>query len=89
MSKSTPREALTRAIDLLDGQAAVARETEVTPGAVWQWLQNGLPVSPQNRVLQLEALCIERLGLERVIELELTRHHFRPDIYPSVSEVVA
>lgn len=89
MESGSPREALRRAIDIFQSQDRLAAAMGVTQGAVSQWLSGGLPVSPKNRVLQLEAMVVDRVGAEQARQAGMTRHHFRPDIYPAESGVAA
>ena len=51
-------------------QVEFAAKLEVTPGAVWQWI-NGYGIAPENA-----------LKIERATEGRVTRHELRPDIYP-------
>lgn len=43
----TPYEALCTAIDILRSQAALARVCEVSPTAVWKWVQSSKRVPPE------------------------------------------
>ena len=49
METSDPTAALKRAIDIVGGPSAVARELDISPQAVGQWRR-----VPAERVLQLE-----------------------------------
>lgn len=66
----TSFEALEHAVALAGGQSAMARICGVSQPAVWKWLQSSKRV-PAEYVLRIEA----RTGV--------SRHHLRPDIYPS------
>jgi DNA-binding transcriptional regulator YdaS (Cro superfamily) len=66
----TPFEALQKAVATAGGQSALARICEVSQTAVWKWLQSSKRV-PADYVLRIEA------------STSVSRHHLRPDIYPS------
>jgi len=65
----TPFEALTLAVDKAGSQAEIARIAEVSPTAVWKWVQSSKRV-PAEFVLKIEAAT------------GVSRHDLRPDIYP-------
>ena len=65
----TPYEALLQAIDALGSQSELARVCEVSPTAVWKWVQSSKRL-PGNYVLRVEAAT------------GVARHHLRPDLYP-------
>jgi len=66
----TPFEALEAAVAKAGSQSALARICGVSQTAVWKWLQSGKRL-PAEYVLTVEA------------ETMVSRHHLRPDIYPS------
>lgn len=65
----TPFEALKRAIEILGSQSELARLCEVSPTAVWKWVQSSkrLPAEYVLRVADATGILI---------------HSLRPDIYP-------
>lgn len=69
--------AITRAIDLVGGQAALAKLCEVTPQAVHQWAHDVRPVPPKH------ALTIQRATAGAVTAAEL-----RPDLAEIFAPVV-
>jgi DNA-binding transcriptional regulator YdaS (Cro superfamily) len=52
-------------------QAQFARKVGVTPGAVWQWLNDEARISAE-----------KVLPIERATDGAVTRHDLRPDLYP-------
>jgi DNA-binding transcriptional regulator YdaS (Cro superfamily) len=65
----SPYEALELAVIRAGSQSALARICELSPTAVWKWLQSSKRV-PAECVLRIE----EKTGV--------SRHDLRPDIYP-------
>lgn len=63
-------EALQAAVRVAGSQSELARICGLSQPAVWKWLQSSKRV-PAEYVLRIEA----RTGV--------SRHHLRPDIYPS------
>jgi|TARA_R100000049_G_C1944690_1_gene89523 DNA-binding transcriptional regulator YdaS (Cro superfamily) len=65
----TPFEALEAAVEAAGTQAELARICEVSPTAVWKWIQSSKRM-PAEFVLRAEAAT------------GVSRHALRPDIYP-------
>lgn len=65
----TPYEALQKAVECAGSQSALARHCDVSPTAVWKWVQSSKRL-PAEYVLRVEAAT------------GVSRHHLRPDIYP-------
>ncbi|MXO73546.1 transcriptional regulator [Alteraurantiacibacter buctensis] len=65
----TPLEALDLAARLAGSQAALARICDLSPTAVWKWMQSSKRL-PAEYVLRVEAAT------------GVSRHDLRPDIYP-------
>lgn len=63
-------EALQAAVEAAGSQSELARICGLSQPAIWKWLQSSKRV-PAEYVLRIEA----RTGV--------SRHHLRPDIYPS------
>lgn len=61
---------LSKAIEIVGGQAALARLVGVTVQAVNQWVRKGRV--PAERVI----------AIERATNGKIARHALRPDIYP-------
>lgn len=67
----TPYEALTLAVERAGSMSELARICEVSPTAVWKWVQSSKRMSAdKGRVLRVESV------------LGISRHVLRPDIYP-------
>ena len=64
-------EPLSRAVEILGSQSALARACGKAQGHVWWWLNRS------KRVPAEQVLVIERATKGRV-----TRHELRPDLYP-------
>jgi DNA-binding transcriptional regulator YdaS (Cro superfamily) len=66
----TPFEALKKAVAAAGSQSELARICGISQPAVWRWVQSSKRV-PADYVLRIEA------------KTGVSRHHLRPDIYPS------
>lgn len=62
-------EALTRAVELAGGQAALARAVGVSQPSVWHWVHKSRK-APAEFVLPIEDLT------------GVSKHDLRPDLYP-------
>lgn len=67
--KSPHEKPITKAVENAGGQSALARQLDVSPQAVQQWLKKGR--APAERVLAISKAT------------GITPHELRPDIYPS------
>lgn len=65
------KEALSRAIEILGSQTAVAKAVQRTPQAVSEISRRGERVPPE--------WC---LPIERATDGKVSRHDLRPDLYP-------
>jgi DNA-binding transcriptional regulator YdaS (Cro superfamily) len=64
-----------KAARLVGSQTALAKELQITPQAVQQWVASGKP--PSNR-------CI---AIEKAVSGEVTRYDLRPDVFgPSANK---
>ncbi|MBB3691476.1 YdaS family helix-turn-helix protein [Sphingomonas sp. BK580] len=72
---------LARAVELLGGQAAVARLVGVAQPSVWKWLRRGKHL-PGEHVLKLEK-ALQEIGSP------INRHDLRPDLYPREDHAVS
>ncbi|HCV3140837.1 TPA: helix-turn-helix domain-containing protein [Acinetobacter baumannii] len=64
---STPKEALTKAIQIVGSKSALARELKITPWALSKWNFEKIP----------EARC---LPIEKITDGKVTAEELRPDI---------
>jgi DNA-binding transcriptional regulator YdaS (Cro superfamily) len=67
-------DALSRAVELVGGQSALARSVGVSQATVWYWL-NKMPHAPAEFVVAIEAATGG----------EVTRGELRPDIFGAVT----
>lgn len=65
-----PHAALARAVELADGQLALAKKIGTTQSNVWTWLHKSKRGAPAGYVLPIERAT------------GVSRHELRPDIYP-------
>lgn len=73
---SQPAQALVRAVDLVGGQAALARLLKVSQPSVWGWIKRGKGL-PADHALAVEAAT------------GVSRHDLRPNIYPRDEAITA
>lgn len=52
-------------------QAEFARRLDVSPGLIWQWLNDHRPIAAE-----------QVLPIEKATDGMVSRHELRPDIYP-------
>lgn len=71
-----PAQALTRAVDLLGGQAAMARLLKVSQPSVFGWIKRGKGL-PADHALAVEAAT------------GVSKHDLRPNIYPRDAQAAA
>lgn len=65
-----PHAALARAVEVAEGQLALAKKIGTTQSNVWTWLHKSKRGTPAGYVLAIEKAT------------GVSRHELRPDIYP-------
>lgn len=80
MAHRTRIDAVRKAVRILDGQKPAAAALDVSPGLVWQWLNEKTEVTAERAV-----------DIERATDRQVRRHEIRPDLFdpPADSETVA
>lgn len=73
----TTTSAISRAVQLMGSQSALARKLKCTPQAVQKWEKTGKV--PAERVIPIE----------EAVERQVTRTELRPDLYPDEHPVTA
>jgi DNA-binding transcriptional regulator YdaS (Cro superfamily) len=72
MTQMTPQQALEKAVQLADGQSALAAKLGKKQGHVWHWL---------NKSGQCPAEMA--IPISQAVEGKITPGQLRPDIYPA------